>query len=69
MLRAQLNKRRKHLQDYENGYVWHRGGWSRPEIDRSKLRVLEVHAAIEQSANRDNRIELDRTTSGAAESN
>lgn len=34
------------------------GGWSRPEVDRGAFRVIEVHAATEQSADRENRITL-----------
>lgn len=58
VLRARLGKRLDRAPDYENGYVWHRGGWSRPSIDRSRLPVLEVHAATEQSPERENRIVL-----------
>jgi choline dehydrogenase-like flavoprotein len=53
-----LVKRRRRGRDYKDGYVWHRGGWSRPGIDRSKLPVLEVHAATEQSPERDNALQL-----------
>jgi choline dehydrogenase-like flavoprotein len=58
VLYNQLVKRWARGGDYKDGYVWHRGGWSRPEIDRSRLPVLEVHVAAEQTPERGNRLEL-----------
>lgn len=58
VLHDRLVKRRRRGRDYKDGYVWHRGGWSRPGIDRSELPVLEVHAATEQSPERDNLLQL-----------
>jgi choline dehydrogenase-like flavoprotein len=58
VLQNRLLKRYRPGRDYTNGYVWHRGGWSRAGIDRSRLPVLEVHAATEQTPERDNRVQL-----------
>jgi choline dehydrogenase-like flavoprotein len=58
VLRGRLVERRRRGRDYKDGYVWHRGGWSRPGIDRSRLPILEVHAATEQTAERENRLQL-----------
>lgn len=37
-----------------------RGGWSAADVDRSRLPVIEVHAATEQSPDPANRVELSR---------
>ncbi len=58
VLRGRLLERHRRGRDYKDGYVWHRGGWSRPGIDRSRLPVLEVHVATEQTPERDNRLQL-----------
>lgn len=57
VLRMRQLKRRGHF-DYGDGFVWHRGGWSRPGYDRRQFAVLEVHAATEQTPHRENRIQL-----------
>lgn len=58
VLRSRVARRLHGGGDYAGGYVWHRGGWSRPEVDRSALPVIEVHAATEQSPERDNQLTL-----------
>lgn len=55
---SRLEKRLSRERDYQDGYVWHRGGWSRPGVDRSRRPVLEVHAATEQSPERNNQLQL-----------
>lgn len=44
--------------DYPGGHVWHRGGWSRADFDRSVFQVVELHAATEQTPEHSNRLEL-----------
>lgn len=39
-------------------YSEYQGGWSRPGVDRRRFKVIEVHAATEQTAERDNSIAL-----------
>ena len=39
-------------------YMEHLGGWSRPDVDRSTFAAIELWAATEQSASRDNRLHL-----------
>ena len=51
--------------DYPGGHVWHRGGWSRDGFDRSPFGVLEVHAATEQTPDRENRIALSDRRDGS----
>ncbi|GLY16415.1 GMC family oxidoreductase [Kineosporia rhizophila] len=41
-----------------DAYQWFRGGWSRPEVDRSQFSLLQVHVATEQSPLRENRLTL-----------
>lgn len=57
VLRMRREKRRGHF-DHGDGFVWHRGGWSRAGYDRTRFGVVEVHAATEQTPHRDNRIQL-----------
>lgn len=57
VLRMRRAKRRGHF-DYGDGFVWHRGGWSRPGYDRTQFGVVEVHAATEQTPHQDNRVQL-----------
>ncbi|MFD0485354.1 FAD-dependent oxidoreductase [Kineococcus sp. GCM10028916] len=57
VLQMRAAKRRGDF-DYGDGFVWHRGGWSRPGYDRRRFGVVEVHAATEQSPHRENRIHL-----------
>ena len=35
------------------------GGWSRPEVDRRRFDVIEIHASAEQTMSADNRVMLD----------
>lgn len=55
-----LQRKVRHRFDHadEHRYEWHRGGWSRPGVDRRKLPVLELHVAAEQTAERDNCLTL-----------
>ena len=46
------------LRSSRDAYHDYLGGWSRPDVDRSRFRSIEVHAATEQSVERENRIEL-----------
>nr|WP_269330569.1 GMC family oxidoreductase [Kineosporia babensis] len=41
-----------------DAYQWFRGGWARPEVDRSQYSTLHVHIAAEQSPDRENRLSL-----------
>jgi choline dehydrogenase-like flavoprotein len=45
-----------------DAYRWFRGGWSRPEADRSEFTSFAVHAATEQSPDRDNQLTLSGAT-------
>jgi choline dehydrogenase-like flavoprotein len=45
-----------------DAYQWFRGGWSRPEVDRTQFPLLEVHVQTEQSPDRDNRLTLGSRT-------
>ena len=47
------------VRDPTNDYHESHGGWSRPEVDRSRLHALELYASTEQTADRDNRVTLD----------
>jgi len=58
VMHNRLVRRHSPNRDYPDGYVWHRGGWSRPGVDRSQLTVLEVHVATEQSPERSNQLLL-----------
>ena len=58
LLHNRLVKRRRLDRDYPAGYVWHRGGWSRPGVDRSQFKVLEVHVATEQTPHREHQLTL-----------
>ncbi len=46
------------LRSSRGAYHDYLGGWSRPEVDRTIFETIEVHAATEQSAVRDNRVTL-----------
>lgn len=50
-VQAVLEKRRRQYEEWA-------GGWSRPEVDRRELPVIELHAAPEQTARRENRVLL-----------
>lgn len=45
-------------------YMEHLGGWSRPDVDRSSFAAIELWAATEQTASRENRLELSDTRDG-----
>jgi choline dehydrogenase-like flavoprotein len=49
--RAAIEQRRRPYEEWS-------GGWSRPAIDRRRFPVIELHAAPEQVASRDNRVTL-----------
>lgn len=52
--RATVDIVRRFHRDYEE----YHGGWSRPTVDRSPYTRIELHAAAEQTADRENRITL-----------
>lgn len=45
-------------------YMEHIGGWSRPDVDRSSFAAIELWAATEQTASRENRLVLSDTRDG-----
>ena len=42
----------------------HLGGWSRTDVDRSSFAAIELWAATEQSASRENRLHLSDVRDG-----
>ncbi len=62
VLRARDRSHADNWQDFPDAYNWYRGGWSRPDVDRSQFSLLEVYATTEQSPDRDNRLTLGTRT-------
>jgi hypothetical protein len=62
VLRTQDRSHANNWQHSPDGYRWFRGGWSRPDVDRSQFPTLGVHVATEQSPDRDNQLTLGTRT-------
>jgi choline dehydrogenase-like flavoprotein len=58
VLRTRDRSHADNWHDFPDAFSWYRGGWSRPDVDRSQFSLIEVHVTTEQSPDRNNQLTL-----------